>query len=492
MTNGCGVMRRRDVLIGTGAMAGAAALSSLPLTASALQQTATLGSIHTVAAAHVRRLAAARKVSLTILLPAGSSANVDPVAKAFSAATGVGFKIEETPVDEINSQIIIDSISGGGNFDLALPATFGVPDLVSAGALENLDVFAKKYEPQGFQDDALFSLGDYYKGSLYGYQTDGDTYLMFYKKDCLEDSEERKRFADKHGYPLKLPRTWQELDTQMAYFQRPDEGMFGGALFRTPNYIAWEFWIRFHAKGYWPFDGELNPQINNDAGVEALEELIAASNSLYGKARTNGLVDNWKAFAAGNIYCNIGWGGTQKFLNGAKSKVKGNLLYAPTPGGEVDGKLIKIPYFNWGWNYTVSSASKEAEIAYLFALFACSPEMSTRAVREASGFFDPFRSAHYEDPDIQQTYTLEFLKAHKESMAESIPDLYLSGQGEYFDALRDNLIRADAGQQSAKRALDLTAQQWEQTTRRLGRAAQSEQWAFLRKSYPENTRRALR
>ena len=110
---------------------------------------------------------------------------------------------------------------------------------------------------------------------------------------------------------------------------------------------------------------------------------------------------------------------------------------------------------------------------------------------EASGFFDPFRSAHYEDSAIQKTYTPEFLTAHKESMADSIPDLYLPGQGEYFSALRENLVRADAGQQSAKRALDLTAKQWEQTTRRLGRSAQAEQWAFLRRSYPENTRDAL-
>jgi multiple sugar transport system substrate-binding protein len=278
----------------------------------------------------------------------------------------------------------------------------------------------------------------------------------------------------------------------MAFFHRPDKKMFGGALFRTPTYIAWEFWVRFHAKGYWPFDANLGPQINNDAGVEALEELIVASSSLYGKARTNGLFDNWKAFADGNIYCNIGWGGTQKFLNSKKSKIRGNLLYAPTPGGDVNGELVKVPYFNWGWNYTVSSASNEPEIAYLFALFACSPEMSTRAVREESGFFDPFRSAHYEDKEIQKTYTPEFLTAHKESMAGSIPDLYLPGQGEYFDALRENLVRADAGTQTAKRALDLTAQQWEQTTRRLGRTAQVEQWEFLRKSYPENTRRALR
>lgn len=485
-------MRRRDLLIGSGAAASLAAWASMSPTAHALQHHGDLSSVHTDAAKHVNRLLAGRKAQLKILLPKGSSANVEPVADAFTATTGVQFEFVETPFDEINSQMIIDSVSGGGSFDLALPATFGVPDLVSAGALANLDRFSKKYEPDGFQNDALFSLGDYYKGSLYGYQTDGDTYLMFYKKDCLENPDEQKRFADKHGYPLTIPRTWQELDTQMAFFHRPDDNLYGGALFRSPNYIVWEFWIRFHAKGYWPFDKNLKPQINNGAGIEALQELVAASRSLYAKARTNGLFENWKAFAEGNIYCNIGWGGTQKHLNSDKSKIKGKLLFGSTPGGNINGKLIKVPYFNWGWNYTVSSSSQQQELAYLFALFACSPEMSTRAVREASGFFDPFRSAHYSDPDIQKAYTSEFLDAHRESMAQSIPDLYLPGQGEYFDALRQNLVRVDAGQLNAARALDLTAQQWEQTTRRLGRQAQSEQWAYLRRSYPDDVRAALR
>lgn len=485
-------MHRRDFIAGCSAVVTLASWVRLPAAAQTLTQFADLGPTHVMAANHAKQLAAGRNISLTILLPIGSSANVKPVADAFTSSTGVRLKFLETPLDEINSEMIIDTVSGGGSFDLALPATFGLPDLVTAGALANLDRFAKKYEPSGFQDDALFSLGDYYKGSLYGYQTDGDTYLMFYKKDCLERPDEQKRFADKYGYPLAVPRTWQELDAQMAFFHRPDENLFGGALFRTTNYIAWEFWVRFHAKGYWPFDENLKPQINNPAGVEALQELVAASRSLYAKARTNRLFDNWKAFAEGNIYCNIGWGGTQKYLNGDKSKVKGNLLFGPTPGGKIDGKLINVPYFNWGWNYTVSSGSKEQELAYLFALFACSPEMSTRAIRESSGFFDPFRSAHYSDPEIQKTYTPEFLDAHRQSMAQSIPDLYLPGQGEYFDALRQNLIRADAGKLDAARALDLTAQQWEQTTRRLGRRAQTEQWAYLRRSYPDSIRAVLR
>lgn len=484
-------MRRRSFCLSTGMALGSAYICPSAAWSTIAEGKFPLASVHDDAARSARALAAGRDVRLTILLPNGSSANVEPVARAFRESTGITFEFVETPVDEINSRMIIDTISGTNLFDLALPATFGLPDLVEAGALTNLDGFAATYEPADFQADALFSLGDHYKGILYGYQTDGDAYLMFYNRDWLEDPEAQKRFADRHGYALQIPDTWEQLDAMMAFFQRPDENRYGGALFRTPNYIAWEFWIRFHAKGFWPFDDQLEPQIDNDAGVAALEELIAASKSLYPAAGTNGLFENWKAFAQGNMFCNIGWGGTQKYLNGDDSNVKGRLAFGPTPGGYVNGQLLVVPYFNWGWNYTVSSGSRYPEIAYLFALFACSPEMSTRAVREAGGYFDPFRSEHYSDPQIIETYSADFLAAHRDSMARSIPDLYLRGQGEYFDALRENLVLADSGSISAREALERTAKQWRQTTRRVGRQSQIEQWAFLQSRYPEEVRRAL-
>lgn len=484
-------MQRRTFCLAAGRALSAAAITPKAAWATTSKQGSSLDNLHDEVAARARALTDGRDLRLAILLPNGSGANVAPVAAAFRAATGVALDFVEAPVDEINTRIIVDALSGSNAFDLALPATFGIPDLAEAGAIANLDTYAAKHEPDDFQRDALFSLGDYYKNNLYGYQTDGDAYLMFYNKDWLEDPEEGKRFADRHGYPLQVPETWQQLDSMMAFFQRPDEDRYGGALFRTPNYIAWEFWIRLHAKGIWPFDKELEPQIDSEAGLAALEELIAASKSLYPAARSNGLFANWEAFAKGNVFCNIGWGGTQKYLNGEASAIKGRLAFGPTPGGEVDGRLLVVPYFNWGWNYTVSSGSAHPELAYLFALYACSPKMSTVAVREAGGYFDPFRLEHYNDPQIVETYSPEFLAAHRDSMARSIPDLYLRGQGEYFDALRESLVMADSGAISAREALQRTAKQWRRTTRRIGRRSQIEQWAFLCSSYPANVRRAL-
>ena len=477
----------RNTAISGAGLALAPSLLMTPFKAGA----ASLDDVHEAAAAKAKELATGKSVKLVILQPSGSLGNVKPVADVFTEKTGIAVEYLEVPLGEINQKILLEAVSKTGSFDISLPATFGIPDLVESGILVNLDQYAGEYEPEGFQKDALYSIGDYYKGSLYGYQTDGDTYVMFYNKDWLDKPEENKAFSDKHGYQLKVPDTWEELDAMMAHFHRPDKGMYGGALYRTQFFLAWEWWVRFHAKGSFPLDDDLNPQINNDAGVEALEQMVAASKYLYPGARTNGLFENFEAFGQGDKFANIGWGGTQKFLNSDKSKLKGRMAYGPTPGGMVNGELLKTPYFNWGWNYVVSSLSAEPEIAYLFTLFACSPVMSTVAVRDPGGYFDPFRGAHYEDPEINQTYSPEFLAVHKQSMIGSIPDLYLKGQGEYFDELRVNLGAADAGTKTPKQALDDTARSWERITRRMGKRSQLVQWHFLKSIYPEAVKSRL-
>ena len=440
---------------------------------------------------NVKKLTNNRDITLTILQPEGSLGNVKPTGELFQQFTGVTVRYVEASLDEINAKIMAQAFSSDTHFDIALPATFGLPDLVEAGVIQDLSHYAEKYQPQGYDSSMLYSIGNFYKGKFYGYQTDGDTYVMFYNKAWLNDNNEKKAFESQYGYPLDIPKTWQQLDQMIEFFQRPDQNMYGGALFRNKDYIAWEWWSRFHAKGLFPFNDKLEPQINSQAGIESLSELISVSECLYPGAKSNGLFENWADFSKGNIFCNIGWGGTQKYLNKPDSKIRNNLAFGPTPGGVVNDELLHVPYFNWGWNYTVSNFSKEKEIAYLYTLFACSPEMSTLAVQFPDGYFDPFRDEHYQDKKIIETYSKEFLDAHQFSMQNSIPDLYLTGQGDYWDALKDNLDLANRGKMSAKLALDTTTKVWNQISARHGVHNQLEQWQYLKTHYPQNIRNKL-
>ena len=392
--------QRRKLLKSTGLLTAASLFPTAYLRADNITSTSKPKDLNLDIIKTVKELSKGRSVSLSILQPEGSLGNVMPTGDLFTKQTGVAIKYIEASLDEINSKIMAQSLSNNTYFDIALPATFGLPDLVEADVIKDLTDYAIKYQPEDYNASMLYPIGDYYKGRFYGYQTDGDTYLMFYNKAWLEDETEKNNFEAHYGYPLAIPSTWQQLDQMIEFFHRPNENKYGGALFRNKDYLAWEWWTRFHAKGYFPFDDKLKPQINSSAGIEALQELIKTSENLYPKCKSNGLFENWEDFSQGNIFCNIGWGGTQKYLNRPNSKIRNDLAFGPTPGGIVRNDLLHMPYFNWGWNYTVSNYTKEAEIAFLYTLFACSPSMSTLAVQYPDGYFDPFRKEHYQDKKL--------------------------------------------------------------------------------------------
>ena len=118
--------------------------------------------------------------------------------------------------------------------------------------------------------------------------------------------------------------------------------------------------------------------------------------------------------------------------------------------------------------------------------------MSTLAVRQDDGFFDPFRPEHYQDSGIKAAYSEEFLEVHRSSMEAAIPDLYLKDQVEYFRVLNEWLFRALAGDVAPQTALDRVAQRWNLIANRSDRAVQSERWARLREKYPVAIRNVLR
>lgn len=434
--------------------------------------------------ASARQLAGTGGKTLRLLLPRGSAANVSPVARLFEEQSGVRLSLREVAVDAVASTASLASVAGRPDFDIALPATFAIPDLVEGGMLLPLDDYVAKHEPPGLATGSLYRHGDRYKGRFYGYQTDGDVYLMFYNRDLLEDPALKSVYEDRAGRPLGVPTSWEELDGQLEFFSNSSDDRYGGTLFRIPGYVEWEWWLRLHAKGALPVDDEMNAQFHLEEGVAALEDLVRASAWLSPGSKAQGLFENWADFANGNTFCNLGWGGTQKYLRGPNSSLRDKLVIGPTPGGKRGELTCPISYFNWGWNYVISKHAEEPELAYLFTLFASLPEPSTLSVRARDGFFDPHRTEHYADDQVVDTYSQPFLHQHRASLANCIPDFYLQGRDEYFALLGLYVDRANRGELDPERALLLASRGWELITDRLGRDKQIEQWRNLKAAYP--------
>lgn len=483
-----GLTTRRGVLKGLGA--SLASSWALPGCGRRSEVTPQLGPLADAVAASCRSLGASGTVR--VLHPKGSRGNLAPVADAFRRATGHGVELIEGSLDEIAAEVLVSSaLAGDPGFDVALPASFAVPDLVEGETLLPLDDLAAAYAPGGLQDGALYTLGDRYQGRLYGYQVDGDVYMMFYDRSRLEDPDVRARYADQHGRELEVPLTWAELDRQLAFFHEPEAGRYGGSLFRTYDYAIWEFWGRLHGKGRYPFSDGMQPRLSSPQAVEALEELTAATRWLEPGVLEDGLFANWASYGDGTRYANVGWGGSQKALRGPDSVMRDRLVHGPLPGGRFGGVDVPMPYFNWGWNLVVAASTRIPELAFHFLAFASAPAISTRAVRDPTGFFDPHHVAHYEDDAVRALFGDGFLEVHRRSLQACIPDLYLRGQGRYMQVLKQAVQLAILGRAPAAEALRHAQERWERLTDELGREGQIRQWAFIKQSYPETIARVL-
>src|SRR5258707_12439760 len=157
---------RRRFLKGAAALAATGAIAPYIMSPGRARAAGNLEDVTRDAAAAAKKLAEGRQVTLTILEPSGSIGNIKPVAERWTADTGIEIKYVEVPLGEINQKVLLEAVSKTGSFDIALPATFGIPDLAESRILVNPHQLSQKNQPAGIQDALLYSAGDFSKGSL--------------------------------------------------------------------------------------------------------------------------------------------------------------------------------------------------------------------------------------------------------------------------------------------------------------------------------------
>jgi hypothetical protein len=153
---GAGIDRRsflKSAAVGTATFVAGASLLSWARPA---QAAGTLANVQSDAAKAAKNLLNGRAVTLRILHPSGSLGNIKPVADKWTAETGIKIEYAEVPLGEINQKVLLEAVSKAGSFDIALPASFGIPDLAESGILDNLDQLAAKYEPEDYQDSIIY------------------------------------------------------------------------------------------------------------------------------------------------------------------------------------------------------------------------------------------------------------------------------------------------------------------------------------------------
>ena len=436
--------------------------------------------------------------TLTVTWEAGLQA-LDPLnfsGPMWEDLTGIRINVVEIPVNEIFTKTVAEHRAGTGAYDVLNVMPWQMPDMVAAGMLEPLD---ERIDQYGFREH-LQTIAPVYRDNwmtvndvIYGLPDDGDVFILYYRKDLFQDPQNREAFEAKYGYELEPPRTWQEFD-QIAEFFTDEHApeIYGTAMMRGAGLIE-PFWQeRFRNEGGRFFDPEtMQAEINGEAGVKVLSDMVMEHRWMPPGAETWGFVEVLSAWLSGDVAMTVSWppfgrwsagyGSEEEALSWVpRSQIAGNVGYALPPGGH--------PQLASGFALGISSQSRNKEAAYLFIQWLNSPEISLQRVQLPYALRDPFRDNHLTDEDYAARWpeAPEYLATLQEAAQTGLLDLSILQTASYAEAL-GRAIQAGISGVDPKQALDQAAAEWDALTEQIGleeQRAAYQDWASKPNAYP--------
>jgi multiple sugar transport system substrate-binding protein len=400
--------------------------------------------------------------------------------------TGIKVNVVEKPFTELFSSQIAEHVAGSGAFDVLSVVPSWQADFVGQGVLEPLDSYVETYMVPADMEDYHPLYRDFmnYGGQIYGLFDDGDTIILYYRKDLFEDAANQSEFNATYGYELAAPKTWKEYDEIQQFFTQKGAGAsFGGASQRAPGQVYGWFMEEFRTNGGKFFNPDsMDALINDAAGAQTLTRMVASNKNMPPGIETWGFIEVLTAWMSGQLAMiggtwppigrwSEGYGaGTKQLEFVPASTVAGKVGYSVMPGGH--------SLHNAGFLLGVATASQNKEAAYLFCQWANSPSVSLERCMLPYALRDPFRLSHYSSEQYRALWPSagEYLDTLKSAADGAFLDLIMPGSAEYNDAVDKAVTAAQAGT-PVQQSLDEAKAAWDAITDRIGRDKQRAAYA---------------
>jgi multiple sugar transport system substrate-binding protein len=448
------------------------------------------------ALAGVRQLIASGEVAADSVLRLGfKQGNVNAylgnhleLQQEWEQQTGIVIETRIIPQQPVQ-QIIVNN----AGLDLTVARNHEFPELIPLGLIEDLTpLFAEfgfRLDDDRQQGYIRPDLQAYFGDRIAAIPADGDPVVMYLRRDLLEDPAERAAFRKATGRELTVPETWAQFEQVIRFFHRPQQGLYGVVEERDPE-GAWMYWLPRYlsmARPYQPlFDPEMRPLLATPQGVAATRSYVASV--AYAPAGITDDGNNYSftlpLYQQGKVFAMLHTLSAAKLLSGPQSRVRGQVLLAAIPGSLIDGQLVRRNTLVYGNNLVIPKDAPNRKLAFLYAMWITSAEISPQSVGVRGGFTDPYRWNHLTDPRIREIYTPQALAAFADAWRDTLPPgTGIPGDSEYLTVLDANLTSAARGEIDAEKAMQRTAAAWERITDRLGRAAQARHWQAFQSNF---------
>ncbi len=381
---------------------------------------------------------------LTIAVPNGSEGDgLRAAAQDYKQLKGLSIDIVQAPYSNLFEKAANAGATRSGTYDLILMDDPWLPFFAENGYLEELGAYFQAIGTDGPDNDFVSKAialcrNPYGTGKYVCLPYVGNAQMFFYNPAT---------FAE---YGLKgAPKNWDDVYEVMSNITKAGKGRKFGYVLRGQegNPVVANFMPVFWSFGGKMFDKDRNPQVNNAAGLRALNFFLDLKKISPPGAESFNADELGTYLLQGTAAASINWPNwVATFEDPNQSRVVGQMGYAPIPAGTMPGSS-EIGH----WLLGISSASKNKQAAFDFLNWATSPEQIKISASRGN---PPVRFSVFTDPDLTSQEQFRHFPILMEAINYSTPRPRHPKWPEIENAFGVELSKAVAGTISAKDALD--------------------------------------
>ncbi len=199
------------------------------------------------------------------------------IGNMYEAETGIKVNVIQEPWGSFGDVFFAEMAAQGTSYDMVVGDSQWLGQTTTQGHYIDLTSFMNE---KGLTDTVTEATLQYYgeyppgSGTYYAFPTEGDANGWAYRMDLFEDPDEMAAFEAEYGYPLAPPETMQQLMDIAKFFTRPDEGLYGSAIYTQADYDGMTMGFQnmlFSFGGDWSENYNPEGVINSPESVAALE-----------------------------------------------------------------------------------------------------------------------------------------------------------------------------------------------------------------------------
>lgn len=310
----------------------------------------------------------------------------------------IEIEVIAAPISQHMYEMVTQKGAINGKGDIFLCCTDWLPEAFAEGLIEPLDQFGLlKDWPDGWHP-AMQKLV-YQDNQLIGIPWHDGPQMFIYLKHIFEDPSHIAQFKARYGWPLDVPKTWDQFRQVAEFFTHPENDEWGCicAGYTDGHNNVYDFLIQLWSRGGTLLDKDYRPRFDSQEGIDGLTYLRDLYRDFMPKEALNlGSVEAGDFFAKGKVAMMWNWCGFAAVCEMPEySNVVGNIGLSSLPAG------IESVSLNIYWAMTITSGCQDKVAAWEFIKHISQPHCDkVTSMMGANGT----RLSTWRDPEVRAKY----------------------------------------------------------------------------------------